>query len=169
MDPPQTHATAPLLTTLAAALCLTCQLSAADPDTNTKPTAPSRATKPHSPSAMHLPKPVQTFLQSINNPSVPDFISTFADDAIVNDAGRKIEGAAAIRAWAEHEIFAVNVTLELLNTADRGGQTVITVKVDGTFDRTGLPNPLIMEQLFTLTDDKITALTCQLAPAPVAE
>jgi hypothetical protein len=33
-------------------------------------------------------------------------------------------------------------TLELLRVEDRDGTTVVTTKVDGNFDRTGLPDPV---------------------------
>ena len=46
---------------------------------------------------------------------------------------------------------------------ERDGQTIVTAKIDGTFDRTGLPDPLLMEHCFTVTGDKIATLTCRLA------
>jgi hypothetical protein len=39
----------------------------------------------------------------------------------------------------------------------------MTVKIDGTFDRTGLPDPLLMDRCFTVVGDKSATLTCQLA------
>jgi hypothetical protein len=33
------------------------------------------------------------------------------------------------------------VTLEAANVADRDRETVVTTRVDGSFDRTGLPDP----------------------------
>jgi hypothetical protein len=39
----------------------------------------------------------------------------------------------------------------------------VTVKVDGTFDRTGLPNPLVMDPCVTVVGDRIASLTCRLA------
>lgn len=52
--------------------------------------------------------------------------------------------------------------MELLAITTRDCETILTVKVDGTFDRTGLPNPLIMAHLITIADGKITKLTCEL-------
>src|SRR6267143_1399148 len=76
----------------------------------------------------------------------------------------------AIKEWAEREIFAVNVTLEIIEAIERDGQTIVTVKIDGTFDRAGLPDPLLMEHCFTVAGDKIAALTCRLAgEAPEAQ
>ena len=55
------------------------------------------------------------------------------------------------------------VTLDVLDVADRDGETVVTTKVDGYFDRTGLPDPLIISHHITLEGGKIVGLTCRLA------
>ena len=81
----------------------------------------------------------------------------------MNDAGREIRGIATIKEWVDHEIFAVNVTLDVVEGVERDGQTIVTVKIDGTFDRTGLPDPLVMEHCFTIAGDKIASLICRLA------
>lgn len=109
-----------------------------------------------------LPALIASYLHAVNARDAVAFQSVFSPEAVVHDIGREIHGHAAIMKWATEEIFAVQVTLELLATLERAGETIITVKVDGTFDRTGLPDPLIMDHLITLTDDKITMLTCQL-------
>ncbi len=112
---------------------------------------------------MKLPKPVETYIQAINAHDADAFQSSFAHDAVVSDVGREIRGIAAIKEWANHEIFAVNVTLEVMEVVERDGQTIVTVKIDGTFDRTGLPDPLLMDHCFTVAGDKIAALICRLA------
>jgi hypothetical protein len=86
---------------------------------------------------------------------------SFALNAVVKDVGREIRGIAAIKEWANQEIFAVNVTLDVREVAARDGQTIVTVKIDGTFDRTGLPDPLLMDHCFTIAGDKISVLTCR--------
>lgn len=112
---------------------------------------------------MKLPKPVETYIRAINGRDADAFQSSFAQDAIVNDVGREIRGIAAIKEWGNHEIFAVNVTMEVMEVVERDGQTIVTVKIDGTFDRTGLPDPLLMDLSFTVAGDKIAVLTCRLA------
>jgi hypothetical protein len=82
---------------------------------------------------------------------------SFALNAVVKDVGREIRGIAAIKEWANQEIFAVNVTLDVREVAARDGQAIVTVKIDGTFDRTGLPDPLLMDA------DKTSVSTCRLA------
>ena len=109
-----------------------------------------------------MPMPVATYIRAINARDADAFQSSFAPDAVVKDVGREIRGIAAIKEWANHEIFAVNVTLEVIGVVECGGQTIVTVKIDGTFDRTGLPNPLVMDHCFTVTGDKIVTLACRL-------
>jgi hypothetical protein len=43
------------------------------------------------------------------------------------------------------------------------GQIVVTVKVDGTFDKRGLPDPLLLNHHFTLDGGKIAAFSSRLA------
>ena len=112
---------------------------------------------------MKLPNPVETYVNAINAGDAEGLQSSFADDAVVRDVGREFRGLAAIKEWAAQEIFAVNVTLEVLDAVERDGETIVTVKVDGTFDRTGLPDPLVMHHSFTVGGDKIAALSCRLA------
>ena len=69
---------------------------------------------------------------------------------------------SAIKAWSDREIFDVQVTLEVIDAANRDGETVITAKVDGTFDRTSLPHPLILVHHIVSKDDKIVRLRCRL-------
>ena len=107
--------------------------------------------------------PVRQYLEAIRTRNAEGFAESFAAEAVVNDAGREIRGLTAIRKWAEDEIFAVEVTLEIVEAAQRDGETILTVKIDGTFDRTGLPDPLLMDHCFTLAQGKITALACRFA------
>jgi ketosteroid isomerase-like protein len=113
--------------------------------------------------AMKLPKSIETYIRAVNAHDADTFQSSFLPDAVVNDVGREIRGIVAIKEWANQEIFAVNVMLDVMQVAEHNGQIIVTVKTDGTFDRTGLPDPLLMDHCFTLTGDKISALTCRLA------
>ena len=112
---------------------------------------------------LKLPKPVETYIRAINARDTDAFQSSFAPDAVVKDVGREFCGIVEIKEWASQEIFAVNVTLDVMEVNERGGQTIVTVKIDGAFDRTGLPDPLLMDHGFTVAGDEITALTCRLA------
>ena len=68
--------------------------------------------------------------------------------------------AARSGAWRRSRPGA---TVRVLDVADRDGETVVTTKVDGNFDRTGLPDRVIINHLITVAGDKIVGLTCRLA------
>jgi len=104
-----------------------------------------------------------TYVRSINDHDAAAFNALFAEGAIVNDNGREFRGLAAIKAWSGPEIFDAQVTLEVIDVAERDGETVVTSKVDGNFDRTGLPDPVIIDHHITVEGGKIVGLTCQLA------
>lgn len=110
-----------------------------------------------------LPGPAAGYVLMTNGKDPAGFIALFAEDAVVDDAGRIIRGREAIRAWAASDIFAANVTLEALDASGDENDATITAKVDGTFDRTGLPDPLIMTFHIVALDGRITKLTCRLA------
>jgi hypothetical protein len=112
-----------------------------------------------------LPQVVDAYIRATNNHDAAAFIALFTDDAIVHDVGREFRGLAAIKAWSDREIFDAQVILKVTDVADRDGETVITAKVDGNFDRTGLPDPLILIQHIKVEGDKIVGLTCRLAGA----
>ena len=103
------------------------------------------------------------YVRTINGKDPDGFIALFAEGAIIDDAGRIFRGREAIRAWAASDIFGANVTLTALDTSGEENDATITAKVDGTFDRTGLPDPLIMTFNVVALEGKITKLTCRLA------
>ena len=107
--------------------------------------------------------PAAGYVRMINGKDPAGFIALFAEDAVVDDAGRIIRGREAIRAWAASDIFAADVTFGVLDASGDETDATITAKVDGTFDRTGLPDPLIMTFRIAALSGKITNLTCRLA------
>ena len=105
----------------------------------------------------------QAYVRSINSRDPATFNALFAADAIVDDVGREFRGPEAIKAWSDREIFDASVTLEILEEADRDGEIILTTKVDGNFDRTGLPDPVVIDHNIRPEGGKIVRLTCRLA------
>jgi uncharacterized protein (TIGR02246 family) len=103
-----------------------------------------------------------SYLRAINDHDAKAFLALFADDAVVDDVGRKFGSRDAIRNWSDREIFDAAVTVEVINVADRDGETTVTTKVDGNFDRTGLPDPVIINHHLAVERGKIVRLTCRL-------
>jgi len=112
---------------------------------------------------VQLPPTAEAYVRSINDHDPAAFNALFAESAVVNDVGREFCGPAAIKAWSDREIFDAKVTLEVLDAADHDGETVVTTKVDGNFDRTGLPDPVVINHHVTIEGNKIVGLTCRLA------
>ena len=113
---------------------------------------------------LQLPPTAEAYVRSINDHDPAAFDMLIAADAVVNDAGREFRGRAAIKAWSDREIFDAKVTLEVLSSTEQDGETVVTTKVDGNFDRTGLPDPVVIDHHLTVDGDKIVALdvpTCR--------
>jgi hypothetical protein len=64
----------------------------------------------------------------------------------------------AITAWAGADIFGAHVHFDVQDVTERPGRTIVRVKIDGTFDRTGLPDPLVMNHEFKVAEGKIAEL-----------
>jgi hypothetical protein len=85
-------------------------------------------------------------------------LATFADDALVNDAHREFWGTEAIRRWVAKEMVGDGVTIEVTEVLDHHGQTIVRGRYDGNFDKTNLPDELILTNYFTVRDGKIVSL-----------
>jgi hypothetical protein len=110
-----------------------------------------------------LPATVAIYIRAVNDHDPAGFIGCFSENAVVNDAGRELRGIATIQAWSDTDIFQSQVTLEVLDLADRDGESIVTTKIDGNYDKTGLPDPLVMNHRMTVVDDKIERLTIEFA------
>lgn len=123
-----------------------------------------------------LPKPVQIHFQATNTDAPVAFLSTFAEDAVVIDAGKEYRGKAAIKAWSDRDYFGDHLRLEVTNAVQDAGELVVTAKSDGDYDKTGLPDPLYLDLHFTVDGDKVTRLRTALSsngraiplPQPIA-
>jgi hypothetical protein len=105
-----------------------------------------------------LPGPVANYVRAVNAGARDQFRASFADKAVVVDVNRELSGLDAITDWAGADIFGAHVHFDVLNVTARQGRTIVTLKVDGTFDRTGLPDPLVMDYEFKLAEGKIAEL-----------
>jgi len=84
--------------------------------------------------------------------------ATFADDALVNDAHREFWGTEAIRRWAARELVGDRVTVAVTEVLDHYGDTIVRGCYDGDYDKTNLPDELILTNYFTVRDRKIVTL-----------
>jgi hypothetical protein len=105
-----------------------------------------------------LPKPVAAYIAATNAFDADALIGCFAQTALVNDQLRDYWGLDAIKAWAEREIIGDKVTMEVVKVVDHFGDAIVTARMDGEYDKTGLPGPLVLAFHFTVRADKIVRL-----------
>ncbi len=105
-----------------------------------------------------LPPVVADHIAAYNTHNPDALMATFAADALLNDARREFLGLDAIRAWADKEIFGDNVTLVVERALEQHGNIVLHARADGDFDKTTLPDPLVLTYYFSIWDGKITQL-----------
>jgi ketosteroid isomerase-like protein len=105
-----------------------------------------------------LPKPVAAYIEATNNHDGAALAASFTEDAFVNDMHREFWGRPAIKAWADKEIIGAKVTMEPVRIATHHGQVHVTAKIDGEYDKTGLPDPLILTFYFALSEGRIAQL-----------
>jgi hypothetical protein len=85
-------------------------------------------------------------------------VATFADDALVNDARREFWGIEAIRRWVGKELVGDRVTMAVTEVIEHHGEVIVRARYDGDFDKTNLPDELILTNYFTVRDGKIVSL-----------
>ncbi|WAJ44127.1 nuclear transport factor 2 family protein [Mycobacterium sp. Aquia_216] len=95
---------------------------------------------------------------AINSFDVDAIMETFADDALVNDFSREFWGTNRIRAFMAKEFVGDRVTIEPVEVVDNAGMWCVRCRYDGDYDKTGLPDPLVMTNYFRLRDGKIVSL-----------
>jgi len=115
-----------------------------------------------------LPAAIAAYVKASNAADMAAYLATFVDDPLVNDIRREFWSRPAIKAWAEREIFGDKVTMEVLRAVEHYGDVILNAKFDGTYDKTGLPDPLILTLYFTFREGRIARLII-LHNKPVSE
>ncbi len=105
-----------------------------------------------------LPPVVAGHIDAVNAHDEDAIVATFADGALVNDAHREFWGTEAIRRWVAREMTGDQVTIDVTEVIEHHGDTIVRGRYDGTFDKTNLPEELILTNYFTVRDGKIVSL-----------
>ncbi len=101
---------------------------------------------------------VAAYVEATNSFELERLLATFADDALVNDQLRDYWGKPSIREWAARDIIGQSLTMDVTNVVEHYGNFIVTAKVVGKFDMTGLPDPLVYAFYFTAHRDRIVQL-----------
>ena len=105
------------------------------------------------------PPVVAEHIAAVNAFDNDRIVATFAPDAYVNDNRREIRGIDAIRAFVAKEFVGDRVTMDVKEVIDHYGDIIVRARYDGDYDKTNLPDVLIMSSYFSLRDGKIVSLT----------
>ena len=106
-----------------------------------------------------LPPIVAEYIAAVNAFDTDRIVKTFAADAYVNDNHREIWGTDAIWKFMDKEFVGDHVTMEVREVIDHFGDIIVRARYDGTYDKTNLPDELVMSSYFGLRDDRIVSLT----------
>jgi SnoaL-like domain len=104
--------------------------------------------------SVQLPKSVDSYLVSENTNDIEALSACFTADAIVRDEGRTIEGLAAIKEWKVASKKKYQHTVEVIDTAEKDGKTIVTARVAGNFSG----SPVKLQYIFGLDGDRIASL-----------
>jgi hypothetical protein len=105
-----------------------------------------------------LPAIVAEHIAAVNALDTDRIVATFAPDAYVNDNRREIWGTDAIRAFMAKEFVGDHVTMDVLEVVDHYGDILVRARFDGAYDKTNLPDELVMTSYFSVRGDKIVSL-----------
>jgi hypothetical protein len=109
--------------------------------------------------SIELPAIVAEHIAAVNAFDTDRIVATFTPDAYVNDNRREIQGTTAIRAFMAKEFVGDHVTMEVLEVVDHYGDILVRARFDGTYDKTNLPDELVMTSYFGIREGKIISLT----------
>ena len=105
-----------------------------------------------------LPPVLAEHIAAVNAFDEDAIVGSFAEDALVNDAHREFWGTEAIRRWAARELVGDRVTIRVTEVFGHHGDTIIRGRYDGDYDKTNLPDELILTSYVTVRGGKIVTL-----------
>jgi ketosteroid isomerase-like protein len=107
---------------------------------------------------IQLPAVIETFIKATNDHDGDTYISTFTEDALVNDFARNFWGKGQIKDWADQEIIEPKVTFKADEIIEHYGDFLITALTDGNYDKSKAPDPTYLDYFFTVKNHKIAKM-----------
>jgi ketosteroid isomerase-like protein len=102
----------------------------------------------------NLPAPIAIYVAAENRGDTEALAQCFAEDAVVQDEGKTIEGLAAIKQWKAETKKKYQHTIQPLTSVQKDGKTIVTNRLTGNFPG----SPIELEFVFTLDGNKIASL-----------
>jgi len=104
--------------------------------------------------SVDLPTPIAIYIAAENSGDMETLAQCFAEDAVVRDEDKTIDGLAAIKQWKAETRKKYQHTVEPLSSVQKDGKTIVTNRLTGNFPG----SPIELEFVFTLAGNKITSL-----------
>jgi hypothetical protein len=103
---------------------------------------------------LNHPAPVAAYFAAESGDDVAALGHCFAENAIVRDEGRTMNGLAAIQRWKTESKQKYHYTAEPVAAVQKGGTTLVTARLTGEFPG----SPVELQYLFGLEGDRIASL-----------
>lgn len=103
---------------------------------------------------MNVPNIISDLVVAQNKFNTIDYANCFHDDAVVFDEAERHEGKEAIKRWNEATNAKYKTQLEVLSYSETSYESIMAVKVYGTFDG----SPIELKYHFRLRDTHIASL-----------
>jgi hypothetical protein len=104
------------------------------------------------------PGAIADYLTAVNAHDTDAVLATFAPDAFVSAEHGEYTGTEAVRRFIEREIVGDRVTMEVREVVDHHGDKIVHALYDGDYDKTGLPDEVVLSNYFATDDGKIVTL-----------
>jgi hypothetical protein len=109
--------------------------------------------------AANMPAPVREFFEAMNCHDTAGMVALFPDDGLINDIQRDFWGPAAITRFLDREVSGDKVVAtRVVESKAHHGDFIVSVEVDGEYDKTGLPEQLVLTFYFSLSGGQINRL-----------
>jgi ketosteroid isomerase-like protein len=96
---------------------------------------------------------VQALIDAANANDIDAFLAGFTEDGVVDDWGREFRGAQRITSWSDAEFIGKQVSLDVEDVQEKGGEIVVTAQVGGK----GFNGPSHFS--FQVAGDKVSRMT----------
>lgn len=103
---------------------------------------------------MNLPKTVSELIRTQNSFGHVAYAKCFSETAIVHDEGKTHQGRKEIEAWIADANERYRATMEPLDFQENGQESVLKVKVSGSFDG----SPIVLDYHLMISDELIQSL-----------
>lgn len=104
--------------------------------------------------ATKLTGPLAQYFTAANAHQVEEMIATFTQDAVVQDEGRELHGAAAIGKWMQETIEKYDYQVEPLESSRMGQKTLVLASIRGKFPG----SPITLQYAFTFEGPQIARM-----------